>query len=91
MARLIKRVAVLTLGWLFILLGIVGLVLPVLQGILFLLIGLALLSTESEIARRLLERLRARFPWLSERIDVAEDRALKWWNRVMRRRDGAAN
>ena len=53
MARLIKRIAVLTLGWLFILFGIVGLVLPVLQGVLFLLIGLALLSTESETARRL--------------------------------------
>ena len=91
MARLIKRVAVLTLGWLFILFGIVGLVLPVLQGILFLLIGLALLSTESEIARNVLGRLRARFPRLSERIEFAEDRALEWWNRITRRRDGAAN
>ncbi len=91
MARLIKRIAVLTLGWLFILFGIVGLFLPILQGILFLLIGLALLSTESEIARRLLERLRARFPRLSEHIEIAEVRALRWWNRITRRRDGAAN
>ena len=90
MARLIKRIAVLTLGWLFILFGIVGLVLPVLQGVLFLLIGLALLSTESETARRLLERVRARFPRLSERIEIAEERALQWWNRITRRRDDAA-
>ncbi len=90
MARLIKRIAVLTLGWLFILFGIVGLVLPVLQGVLFLLIGLALLSTESETARLLLERVRGHFPRLSERIEIAEERALQWWNRITRRRDDAA-
>ncbi len=59
MARLARRIAILALGWGFILLGIVGLVLPVLQGFLFLLIGLALLSSESKTARRILERLRA--------------------------------
>ncbi len=85
MARLVKRIAVLALGWGFLLLGIVGLVLPVLQGFLFLLIGLALLSSESETARRILERLRARYPGLSERIDVAETRARRWWVRIARR------
>ena len=89
MARLVKRIAVLALGWGFILLGIIGLVLPVLQGIVFLLIGIALLSSESETARRLLERLRARYPGLSQRIDVAEERARRWWLRIARR-GGAA-
>ena len=85
MVRLAKRIAILALGWVFILFGIVGLVLPVLQGILFLLIGLALLSSESEIARRLLERLRARYPGLSEKFDLAEQRATRWWMRITRR------
>ncbi len=87
MARLAKRIAILALGWVFILFGIVGLVLPVLQGFLFLLIGLALLSSESKTARRILERLRVRYPGLSERIDLAEQRARKWWVRISRRRD----
>lgn len=90
MARIVKRIAVLALGWGFILLGIVGLVLPILQGILFLLIGLALLSSESEIARRILERLRARYPGLSRRIDLAEERARRWWLRIARH-GGAAD
>ena len=81
-ARLAKRVIVLALGWGFIVLGVIGLVVPILQGILFLLIGLALLSSESETARRILERLRARYPGLSERIDLAEMRARRWWMRV---------
>ena len=89
MARLAKRIAILALGWGFILLGIVGLVLPVLQGVLFLLIGLALLSSESKTARRILEQLRARYPGLSERIDLAEQRASRWWVRISRRRDPA--
>ncbi len=88
-ARVAKRVIVLALGWGFIVLGVVGLVVPILQGILFLLIGLALLSSESETARRILERLRARYPALSERIDLAEVRARRWWMRVAGR-GGAA-
>ena len=85
MARLAKRIAILALGWGFILLGIVGLVLPVLQGVLFLLIGLALLSSESKTARHLLVRLRVRYPGLSEKIDLAEQRARRWWVRITRR------
>ena len=38
-----KRWGILVAGWAFILLGIAGLFLPVLQGILFLLIGLLIL------------------------------------------------
>ncbi len=85
MVRIAKRIAILALGWAFILFGIVGLFLPVLQGILFLLIGLALLSIESATARRILARLRARYPGLSQRIDLAEQRARRWWLRITRR------
>jgi uncharacterized membrane protein YbaN (DUF454 family) len=80
--KLAKRVVVLALGWGFILLGIVGLFLPILQGVVFLLIGLALLSSESEIARRILHRVRERYPGLSERLDLAEARARQWWLRI---------
>ncbi len=89
MARLAKRIAILALGWVLILFGIVGLFLPILQGFLFLLIGLALLSSESKTARRILERLRARYPGLSERLDLAKQRARRWWVRIARRGDPA--
>src|SRR3954469_16924978 len=40
------------LGWLFILLGLLGLVLPVLRGVLFLVIGVALVGRRNWLIRR---------------------------------------
>lgn len=57
-----KRILLEITGWAFIVLGIAGLFLPVLQGILFLLIGLTILSAEYHWARRLIGKLRERFP-----------------------------
>lgn len=72
-----KRVALIIVGWVFIVLGIVGLFLPVLQGILFLLIGLVILSTEYHWARKLLAKLRTHFPKLDSVIRAAHDKAAK--------------
>jgi uncharacterized protein len=76
-----KRVLVLVVGWAFILLGIAGLFLPFLQGVLFLLIGLAILSTEYVWAHHLLRRLGERFPRLAARIEQARERARGWAHR----------
>jgi hypothetical protein len=46
--RLLRQV----LGWFFILLGLLGLVLPVLQGVLFLVIGVALVGRRNWLIRR---------------------------------------
>ena len=62
-----KRVLLIAAGWLFIVLGIVGLFLPILQGILFLIVGLLILSREYTWANKLLLRLQARFPELSKK------------------------
>ena len=81
MKQQIKRAAMLALGWAFILLGIVGLFLPVLQGILFLLIGLFILSTEYVWAHRLLLRLKQRFPGVAAQFDKAAAKAQRWMHR----------
>jgi hypothetical protein len=39
------------LGWVFILLGLVGLVLPILQGVVFLVIGIALVGRRNRLIR----------------------------------------
>jgi uncharacterized membrane protein YbaN (DUF454 family) len=70
-----KRLIRLALGWIFIVLGVIGLVLPVLQGILFLAIGFALIAPDSPWAQDKLERLRRRFPQLAATIDRAQVRA----------------
>lgn len=58
----IRRLLVLTLGWSLVLLVIAGLVLPFLQGLMLILLGLIILSSEYQWARRLLAKLEARFP-----------------------------
>ena len=85
----LKHVTVHIIGWGFILLGIVGLVVPILQGILFLLVGLFVLSSVSPWAERLLHRLRGRFPKISKKFDEARSRAAKVQARLASRFDDA--
>ncbi len=75
------RIALLILGWILILLGIAGLFLPVLQGILLIVAGLWVLSLESKTARRLLERIRHRFPRLDSKLTAWQER---WRQRLAR-------
>jgi uncharacterized membrane protein YbaN (DUF454 family) len=57
-----KRILLEISGWAFVALGIAGLFLPFLQGILFLLVGLTILSMNHHWARRWIARLLERFP-----------------------------
>ncbi len=72
---------ILATGWAFIVLGIAGLFLPILQGILFLLIGLLILSTEYVWAHSLLQKLRTRFPKIAGQMDIARAKAARWIHR----------
>jgi len=81
----VKRILVLAVGWMFILLGVAGLFLPILQGVLFLLIGLLILSTEYVWAHHLLGRLRERFPGLAKHAEHAKERAHTWLRRILGR------
>ena len=81
MQQKLKKLLILLTGWAFIVLGIIGLFLPILQGVLFLLIGLAILSTEYAWAHAWLQKLQARFPKLSSRLHAATTRVHHWLNR----------
>ncbi|MGF7089216.1 uncharacterized membrane protein YbaN (DUF454 family) [Kroppenstedtia sanguinis] len=65
----IKRLAGQIIGWFFIVLGILGLVLPFLQGILFILIGLMILSKTSPRAQQLVIKLETRYPKLGRQLN----------------------
>ncbi|HLA27500.1 MAG TPA: PGPGW domain-containing protein [Syntrophales bacterium] len=54
-------------GWFFLLLGIIGLFLPVLQGVLFLFIGALILAPEVPLFRRIIEDLKKRHPYIFNR------------------------
>ena len=74
MKEIIKRILILALGWFFIILGIIGLFLPILQGILFLFIGLIILSRASKTVKNWLEKLQTRYPKFGYYLDKAKKR-----------------
>jgi uncharacterized membrane protein YbaN (DUF454 family) len=78
----LKHVGTHVIGWSFVVLGILGLFLPILQGVLFLLAGLFVLSSVSPRAEKLLHRLRSRFPKPSKKFDEAKSKATRMQTRV---------
>ena len=87
MNRQTKRVLILVTGWGFIVLGIVGLFLPILQGVLFILVGLVILSSEYVWAHHLLARLKERFPKMGHTADQTARRAAAWLKRLSGQRE----
>lgn len=82
MRRSIRHYVILTLGWSFIFLGILGLFLPILQGILFLCIGVLLLSSESPRMRLLIMKLGRRYPKMRHALEAAKSKARAWRDRI---------
>lgn len=80
-----RRPVMQALGWGFVVLGLAGLVLPILQGVLFLLIGLAILGRHSPRMRLLRLRLRRRHPEWAARFDEADRRARRLIERIKRK------
>ena len=69
-----KKIGILIIGWLFVGLGIIGLFLPLLQGILFILIGLSILSSRSSLVKRFSKRIEKRYPRHFERIEIWKEK-----------------
>jgi len=82
----IRHAAILIAGWGFILLGVAGLLLPILPGVLFVLLGLAILSTEYAWAHRWLTSLGARFPKVHRAAERARREISRRWQRLSRQR-----
>lgn len=75
------------LGYGFLVLGVLGMFLPVLQGFLFLFVGLIILARHAPWAERLLRYLREQHPQLDRAVTKAEakthewrERAEAWWH-----------
>ncbi|HBA46015.1 hypothetical protein A2W67_03470 [Candidatus Nomurabacteria bacterium RIFCSPLOWO2_02_40_28] len=82
MQKKIKRAVVLTLGIIFIIFGLLGLALPFLQGIIFLFIGLVLLSFSSPKIRLWLEKHTAKYPHLFKLIKKTENLVAKIFGEI---------
>ena len=72
----VKRLAVLILGWALIGFGVVGLFVPILQGILFIMLGLYVLSRESRRARSWLDKLSERYPNIHSKVRRLKERIM---------------
>jgi pimeloyl-ACP methyl ester carboxylesterase len=66
---------------LFLLIGIPGLVLPFVQGVIFIALGVALLSTFSPTAGRIIGGYKQRYPFVALHLDRAENRIERWLRR----------
>lgn len=72
-----KRVFIFTLAVFFIVLGIIGLVLPFLQGFLFIAIGLLLLSLYSASLRAWIDKQTIPYPKIHKAVLQAEEWVVK--------------
>ncbi len=72
MRKQVKKVLILTIGIIFIVFGFIGLMLPFLQGILFLLVGFFLLSLYFPKIYSWTEKHTAKYPKLSIEIKKLE-------------------
>ena len=70
-----QRFLYLSAGWLFLLIGFIGGLVPVLQGWPFGIAGLLILSREYEWAHNLVEKLRTRFPRFGRIMDATSAKA----------------
>jgi hypothetical protein len=69
------RVLIFVAGWVLILIGVAGLVLPGIQGIFTILLGAALLSLDNELVYRGLRRALVRWPRAWQRIERFREKA----------------
>lgn len=75
------KVVSIAIGWLLVLLGVVGLFLPVLQGGLSLALGFALLSISSQWVHLRLRGMMGRWPAIWRRMERLRRRLHGWLHR----------
>lgn len=77
-ATFMRTLALQAVGYFFLVLGVIGLVVPILQGILFISIGLIILAKTAPWANRLLARFREKYPDAGRLIDKADAKVEEW-------------
>lgn len=80
------RMTKVVVGLSLMVLGFIGLFLPILQGILFLFLGLAILGTESRRVRTVLEKLKRRHPGPWRKAERLKKQFSQWLGLERRRR-----
>lgn len=79
------RIAIFIVGWLLILIGVAGLVLPGIQGVFTIVVGAALISLDNEMVYRGLRRVFQRWPKIWDRIERFREKAHDRIHRMIHR------
>lgn len=77
-----KRVLLIATGWMLVVLGVVGWIVPILHGTVFMIVGLILLSKEYVWADELLKKVRVKFPRMSAFVDRCHVSLSARWERL---------
>ena len=83
----LSRIKWLVAGSAVVVLGIIGLFLPILQGVLFIVIGLMCLAKGSALVRSKKMTLKKRFPKFGSKLTLLEQKARDWKMRWRKRKD----
>ena len=75
------RFGLMTLGIIFVIVGVLGLFLPVLQGFLFLIPGIYLLTITSTRCKALLERILSKYPKVKHVYETHVAKFEKLWKK----------
>jgi uncharacterized protein len=75
----VKQTLLWITGWVFMGLGVLGLFLPLLPGVVFLIVGLTILSSRSQRISRLLHRLENRYPRHYGQVAHWQGRIKRWF------------
>lgn len=82
MRAALKKTLRIAAGILFLVLGVAGLFLPVLQGIIFIIVGLVLLAPYSPFMQRRLDALRIRYPRMYNRAHAFNESAKEYFKKL---------
>jgi uncharacterized membrane protein YbaN (DUF454 family) len=70
-----------TLGCFFLVLGVIGLFLPVLQGVLFIMVGLMILSSVSPTVQRIFGKVAQKYPGQYQKLKSIEQKVIRIFRR----------
>ena len=84
-----KSIFMQTLGWMLLALGAIGGLLPIVQGWIFGVAGLLILSREYQWAHDLLQKVRHRFPRFAQAMDKVSQKAHRLIQTILRHTDGS--
>lgn len=79
--RKLRKIYYITLGFISLVVGLIGWILPIMHGTLFVVVGLLLLTSHSKMARNLVTRFMNRHPKIKCQYELWKGKAIAYGRR----------